>query len=1514
MIGTGLLGAASSSAWRVGWGAGRRAAGLTRSLPLAAELRSVLDPRPHRHQRRVAVQDDRVHVEVRGLAGPAGARLARLLEDAFAREPGITWWQINAVTGRVVVGLDTRTRTAADVVALVRLAEERAETADVPWSRQEDLPGDREPLLASALALTADLAGFAAAVALRAVPLPDVTRPLQAAVALVDAQPRLRRAVERHLGMSRADLVITVGNAAAQAAGKSGAGLLVDAGQRFVLLLERQAGLRAWQGWERRLHGPGGVSVPDPIHRRERPRPLPQGPIERFADQAATGSLLAAATSVAGRQGMSEVADAVLVGVPRAARSSREAFAGVLSASLSRRGALTLDSSVWRRLDRVTAVVVDATVLRGGPPLVVGAECSDEDWTTARVWTAAQRLLGGFPARAGDDLALLPARRGGPGRRVWRDLTSRGRPVGRALVGTELRPGAGAVLAAARSAGLRVVLAREPGASELRSRVDEVLPDRESVPAAVRRLQAAGHVVAVVSAGCYRALAESDLGVGVAAETAGGRTHVPWTADVVCDDLAVAAAVLAATAPARAASERGTTLALSASVLGALLLVAGARRGAWHRAVGPVTGASLLGLLTGARVGWAAGRPSGAGPPAELPWHALDAEDVVARLPAPPHALDGQPAAPHGLPGLVLAGSHRLPSGQFVVGPVVAAVRLGRSVRQELADPLTPVLTVGAAASAILGSPTDAVLVGSVMGVNALVSAVQRQRADRALRALLLGERVPARRLSGRTSRRVGGGPDGVGPVTEVTAEALRAGDVIALAAGDVVPADARLLEVDDLELDESGLTGESVTVDKQLAATPGAPLGERACMVYEGSTVVAGRGRALVVAVGGDTQAGRAVAAVRTSSGPTGVQAQLRALTDKALPLTLGGGVAVSALGFLRAQALRAAVADGVAVAVAAVPEGLPLVATVAQLAAARRLSRQGVLVRSSRTVEALGRVDTICFDKTGTLTEGRLSLVQLADLARGWDVDAADDSPDARRLLRAAARACPRPEEGPAVHATDRAVLEAADTHLGRQANHVWDPLDEVPFESNRGYAATLGHSRRHLRLVVKGAPEVVLPRCARVLDTAAPQATARPLTGADRDRAQAVVHRLAAQGLRVLVVARRELGAAPDDVERAVDQLTLMGFIGLADTPREATLPVVEELLANGLRVCMITGDHPVTAQAIAAQLGILHGTVVTGEQLDAVDDQARRELVGRSAVFARVTPEQKVRIVAALQQGGRVVAMTGDGSNDAAAIRLADVGIGLAARGSAAARGAADVVLVATDLTLLLDALVEGRMMWERVRDAVAVLVGGNAGEVAFTVLGTALSGRAPVGTRQFLLVNLLTDMFPAMAVALAHPRRPSAAPGQVNDPKQRAAEAGADLALVPRPQLGAALVRSITVRGSATAAGAGAAWLLGRGTPLPRRASTMGLVALVGTQLGQTLLLGGRSPLVWLTVGLSGAVLVAVVQTPGLSHFFGCTPLDPAAWLVVGGCAASATVGSVLVPRVAGALRTVAAGG
>ncbi|WP_217698537.1 HAD-IC family P-type ATPase, partial [Streptacidiphilus griseoplanus] len=664
-------------------------------------------------------------------------------------------------------------------------------------------------------------------------------------------------------------------------------------------------------------------------------------------------------------------------------------------------------------------------------------------------------------------------------------------------------------------------------------------------------------------------------------------------------------------------------------------------------------------------------------------------------------------------------------------------------------------LTLGAAASAVVGSGVDAMLVGGVMVGNAVVSGAQRMRAERALHALLLRQRTHARLVEPRPPGRPVRFADPARVAARwVLAEELQLGDLVVVHPEDVVPADVRLLSAESLEVDEASLTGEPLPVGKTPEAVPNAAQAERSCMLYEGTVVLAGSGVGVVVATGGATEAGRAAKAAGRVRSTAGLQARLAELTRIALPATGVGGLAVTGLGLLRGLPLRRALASGVAVAVAAVPEGLPLVATVAQLAAARRLSGLGVLVRSTRALEALGRVDTVCFDKTGTLTEGRLSLVRTAALH--GPVPLAGGT--GRRILRTAARACPPFRDGTRrlPHATDRAVAEAA---LDHDEAPDWKLLAELPFETGRGFSAAVGDAGEGVVIAVKGAPETVLERCTEVLDRDGRPA---PLTDSGRRRARERVKALAARGLRVLAVARivgaEWTGGSGDDLADRVRGACLLGYVGIADTPRPAASASVAGLVRAGVRPVMVTGDHPVTAAAVAADIGIPDADrVLTGAELEAMPQSQRTEAVSRAAVFARVSPTQKVRIVRELQRSGRVVAMTGDGTNDAAAIRRADVGIAVAGRGSGSARSAADLVLTSSDPMLILDALAEGRSLWASVRDAVAILVGGNAGEIAFTLVGTAVSGQAPLTTRQLLVVNMLTDMLPALAVALT-PRR------------------------------------------------------------------------------------------------------------------------------------------------------------
>jgi cation-transporting P-type ATPase I len=1361
-----------------------------------------------------------------------------------------------------------------------------------PDDGRTEHPGDVRDVRVTAAALALDTVGLGAALTGRLLPLPPMPRWALAANILLREHPMARAALHRAAGRRGSEVIRATANAMAQGLGQQPTALLLDTVLRADQLAETIARVAAFHAAHDELCTPDRGWLPAAPGR---PRPTPTPATETYRNQATTGGLLTAVVTLLFRHNLGEAAEAVLASSPRAARFGPTAFRSELGRRLAADGVLVRDAERLRLLEVADTVVLHPSALHSRRHSVLDAEPGGDGWTREQLWqgaiatltpeltrqgTSAPRRSGGSPLR----LTRLPP----PGRTRWVTARVDGTTVGRVLVGWELDPLADSVLDAARRAGMHVVLAGDRGTPELAALVDEVVGPDEPLPDTVRRLQADGRAVLTVArpsvdhADLVDGLLASDLSLAVV----GRGDAVAWDADLLAiRGLRGAWRVLTAVPEARHTGQWAKGLAEAGAAMAGLLLLVRPSGGPMSpgywlaQLVSPPSLASAGAL----GVGWQAARRVASAeaprPRHRVPWHALSAEESVRRLaptPEPP------PSAQERLARRVEA-ARRAVTELPVTRPLVLGARLTRAVQAELADPLTPVLALGAAASAVLGSVMDALLVSGAMLVNAMVGGAQRLRAEEALASLVAGQQQQARRVAVPTEAKDRLTTALRGRARTMRASGLALGDVIDLRVGDVVPADARLLDLSELEVDESSLTGESLPVRKQVEPSPGAVVTDRRCMVFEGTTVVAGQARAVVVGTGDQTEAGRAAALVSRTPPPAGIQARLQELTRQALPLTLAGGAVVTLLAVLRGRPMREALQGGIAVAVAAVPEGLPLVATAAQMAAARRLARRGILVRAVRALEALGRVDTVCFDKTGTLTENQLRVVGGVDAA---GVRHGVDDPGSTDLIRAAARACPR-TAGEAVHAhaTDDAIIRAADPDPD------WTQLDGQPFEATRGYAAATGTAGGDGRLlVVKGAPEVVLAAC-------------RDADGRVRRTADA----MAREGLRVIAVAERTLaeGESAELDHASPSALRLLGFVGLADTARDSAAPLVAGLRRAGVNPVMLTGDHPHTAAAIAQSLGWpADTTVVTGDELAEMDAAGRADLLRDAGVVARVAPEQKLQVVEALRDAGRIVAMVGDGANDAAAIRAADVGVGVAARGSVAARNAADIVLTRDDLSVLVEALDEGRALWRSVSDAVGILIGGNAGEVGFTVLGTLISGSSPLSARQLLLVNLLTDMFPAMAVAVT-PGDEDVVEGQTDGNGHRMPAAKS----VRGTALGGPLLRKIRDRGIVTGLGVTTAWQIGRFTPgTARRTSTMALCGLVGAQLVQTVMGRERSPLVVFTTLGSAAALAGIVQTPGVSHFFGCTPLGPVAWSGVGASLAVAAVGPQVLPYAEGVVR------
>jgi cation-transporting ATPase I len=1331
--------------------------------------------------RRIWATEGRAHLEFRSPDADVFAAFARRLVDELEAVDDVHSAIVNPFVDRVVVSYDDLWVTPEELAAVVERVEHAFGLSEREFPRDRpDHPGDVEPVQQELLQLLSTAAGLGTSVVGRLRVRRQATWPsdLSWLLTLLDNVPQLRTGIERSLGPRSADLVLGVTNSLVRGISLGLTGHLVDLAQRATRLRQLSSVRTAWAEREPQLLR---VPVVERSPRPPRPEPLPDGPVEHYADEAWSASLGGFAASMVATDDIERSAASLLDGIPKAARLGRAAFVSQLVRVLAERGILVLDQEVLHRLDRVDAVVVDGALLE-----------------------LVRRRGEGYAAEV---------------RRFLRGLADPRLEV------------------------------YATGFGRLPDHVHR-LPDAD-VDETIEDLQLEGHVVLAIGLTGMAAFRRADVRVGLQPEGC----PPPWDADVLCgDELADALLLVRAVGVAHRASQQSVTLAATGAGIGAATGLGGLRRSTGRNVLQVIDSAAMLSMGNGIRLA-----SNLAGFPATLhredvDWHAMTVDEVLDRVGTRVGGLttdewEGRYEPPPEDPG--------------------AVERSLRAMGAELANPLTPVLAGGAAVSMATGSVTDAGLVASVVGLNAAIGAAQRLKAERAVAELAhAGTQTVVVRRDGEPVR--------------LAADQLVVGDVIELGTGEPVPADARLLEARSLEVDESSLTGESLPVAKDTEPTTAEAVGDRRSMLYQGTVVAAGEAVAVVVATGSDTEARRALAwSAAEATPPTGVEARLEQLTKLTIPLALLSGAGVSVAGMLRHTPTRELVDASLGLAVAAVPEGLPLLANAAQRAAARRLSHHRVLVRDPRAIEALGRVDLLCADKTGTLTQGRLQLAVVSD---GEVVaDLGDAAGSHERVLLAARRATPiDPTVERLPHPTDHAVAEGTeDAGVTRQDGGSFEILDDLPFEPGRAYHAVLADVDDGRWLSVKGAPEEILERCDHALN-----GDRTDLDDTTRAALEDHAESLAARGLRVLAVAERPFDG--DDVDdEDVRGLGFVGFLGLRDPVRPVSAASIDRLREAGIDTIMITGDHPITARSIAEELGLSDGLVLTGPELDELDDDQLAEVLPKVTVFARVTPLHKVRIVRTAQSLGRVVAMTGDGANDAPAIQLAEVGIAVGSRATQAAREAADLIILDDRLEVIVDAIAEGRGLWGSVREAVSVLVGGNLGEITYTLLGSLVGRRPPLNTRQLLLVNLLTDVAPAMALAV---RAPHASVEQL-------------LAEGPERSLGRELNRALIWRGAGAAAGATTTYGMARLTGSVPRAQTAGLVALVGAQLGQTIVRSGRDPRVIATGVGSFALLGAAIQTPGVSRLVGSRPMGPVGWMTGLAGAAIGTAVGVLGPKV-----------
>ena len=664
---------------------------------------------------------------------------------------------------------------------------------------------------------------------------------------------------------------------------------------------------------------------------------------------------------------------------------------------------------------------------------------------------------------------------------------------------------------------------------------------------------------------------------------------------------------------------------------------------------------------------------------------------------------------------------------------------------EQFSDFLVIILIISAIISLFLGEAESAIVILVVITMNAILGTVQTVKAEQSLNSL--------KKLSAPMAKVLRNGV-----VTEIPSREVTIGDEVHLEAGDYIPADGRILENASMKVDESALTGESLGVEKTQDTLEGdLALGDRTNMVYSGSFVTYGRGSFLVTAIGMDTEVGKIAKLLKTTSEKkTPLQVNLDQFGKKLSIMILVLCGLLFALQVVRGGNVADAFPFAVALAVAAIPEALSSIVTIVLAFGTQKMAKEGAIIRKLQAVEGLGSVSVICSDKTGTLTQNKMTVEHYFMDGQNVDADQADPmNPLHKQMMRLSILCNDSTNvDGEEIgDPTETAMINLADK-LGVPAQRVrnaYPRLSELPFDSDRKLMSTLHNLKDGYTIVTKGAVDVLAGR----ITTIQKDGKVCPITEEDRQEIAKWNEKYSRDGLRVLGVAYKKLDQEKELTLDDEQDLTFFGLIAMMDPPRQESADAVRKCIGAGIRPVMITGDHKVTAAAIAKRIGILNNLdeACEGSQIDSMSDEELKSFVEKISVYARVSPEHKIRIVRAWQDRGNIVAMTGDGVNDAPALKQADIGVAMGITGSEVSKDAASMVLTDDNFATIVKAVENGRNVYANIKNSIQFLLSGNFAAILMVLFASLASLPVPFAPVHLLFINLLTDSLPAIALGL-----------------------------------------------------------------------------------------------------------------------------------------------------------------